>query len=143
MKEPNKNFTAILVECDPFRVEAKRIMFEWYETENLFFCGLDSLNMPNACFMRRKGQLDNNYLSTWRAARTDRTHWDLWYFANLYNMLGNRLQNGNRMFRGVGTTSCRQPAALSGAHLAHSPLPARENVTDAERILGGGRKSKG
>ena len=42
----------------------------------------------------------------------------------------------------VCTTSCRQPAALSGAHLAHSPLPARENVTDAERILGAEEKAK-
>ena len=36
---------------------------------------------------------------------------------------------------GFGSTSCRQPAALSGAHLAQSPLPARKNLTDAERIL--------
>ena len=30
----------------------------------------------------------------------------------------------------VGCTSCKPPAALSGARLARSPRPAREKVTE-------------
>ena len=64
---------------------------------------------------------------TWRAAFTDLRHWDLWYLANLCNQVKVGLQEKYVMIetefeteiewgKGVYTTSCMQPAALSGAH---------------------------
>ena len=39
-------------------------------------------------------------------------------------------------------TSCRQPAALNGAHLAHSPLPARENNNRIQKNARGQKEKK-